>query len=165
MKKLIRSSLPAFFLAAALALPGAANAGETFYILVNSTNDAKAEGDAGLALMRRLYLKQQMAWPDGEPSLFFARTDGSQEEMAFRAVVLSMSNSELSAHWIRMKQMRGLAPPRAVDSTRILIRQLQSRPEAIGVVSEADYLKHAKSNPGVKTIGAFMSGKAERAAR
>ncbi len=53
--------------------------------------------------------------------------------------------------------MRGLTPPRAVNSTRILLRQMQLRRDAVGIISEHDYLKHAKDSPRIKVLAMFYA--------
>ena len=135
----------------------AENIDEKFYVVVNEECDVDLEDKNVFHLLRRLYLKQQTFWPSGETSVFFARNEVSAEEKAFRKVVLHMTDAQLDDHWVKMKQMRGLTPPRAVNSTRILLRQMQLRRDAVGVISEHDYLKHAKDSPRIKVLAMFYA--------
>ena len=127
-----------------------------FYVLVNGANNSAMDEKNVHVLLRRIYLKQQTAWSSGKKSYFFARKDANSAELAFRKIVLGMSDSELDKYWLRMKQVRGLTPPRAVGSTRILLRQLQIRGGAVGVVSEEDYHKYVENNPHVQVLTTFM---------
>lgn len=129
---------------------------EQFYVLVNAENDVVLDDENAHVLLRRIYLKQLTAWPSGKKSYFFARKDETDTEGAFRKIILKMSDAQLNDHWLKMKQIRGSTPPRAVGSTRILLRQLEIRSGAVGVVSAEDFNKHAKDNPKIKILTTFV---------
>lgn len=139
-----------------LGAPVSASAQSKFYALVNTKNDISLTENEIPILLKRLYLKKSTEFPGGKKALFFARRKDSLEEIAFRKTILKLKQSQLEDHWLRMKQTRGLTPPRGIGSTRILLRQLKSRPEAIGVLSEQDYRKHAKELSDVKILLTFM---------
>ena len=124
---------------APLLLCGSAAAAEDFLVVVNRENDAVTRESDVPALLRRIYLKEVTAWPGGEPAIFFGRPADSAEEQAFRMKILQMSDDALEEHWTRLKQIRGETPPRAISSTRILIRQLDAKSNAVGVISRSDY--------------------------
>ena len=114
-------------------------AAEEFLIVVNKDNDIlKRESDVE-ELLRRIYLKEVTSWPGGERAVFFGRPSDSPEEQAFRMKILNMSDDGLEEHWTRLKQIRGETPPRAISSTRILLRQIDSKKYAVGVVSKRDF--------------------------
>ncbi len=136
--------------------PVSASAKFKFYVLVNTENDISLAENETLILLNRLYLKKSTEFPGGKKALFFARRKDSLEEIAFRKTILKLKQSQLEDHWLKMKQTRGLTPPRGIGSTRILLRQLKSRPEAIGVLSEKDYRKHAQDLSDVKILLTFM---------
>lgn len=155
MKYSLYSLLLAFFFAVMPVQSAELRAEEKYHVLVHKASESRLGDREVLLFLKRIYLKQQTTWPDGSKVYFFARRQGSDEETAFRDVILSMNDAQLDDYWVKMKQKRGLTPPRAVSSSRILLRQLQMRANAIGVISGADFNKHAQNNPDVEILFTF----------
>ncbi len=150
MKRLSLFFLPLLLLVFPYEPPAFADLETTYFVIVNEKNTTDLNIDEKSILLRRLYLKEQTWWPKGGKSLFFARNENSMEEQVFRKIILLISDRQLDDHWIRMKQTRGVTPPRSVNSTRILLRQIKSRPDAVGVISKSDYLKFVKDDPQIR---------------
>lgn len=119
----------------------AAHAAERVFVIINAQNDSLDRNEDVKAILRRIYLKEITSWPSGDRAIFFGRPADSEEEQAFRAAILGMSDDALEEHWTRMKQIRGETPPRAISSTRILLRQIESKKNAVGVISDEDFSK------------------------
>ncbi|MDQ7018011.1 MAG: hypothetical protein Q9M33_02495 [Robiginitomaculum sp.] len=119
---------------------------QTFAVIVNAENNFTGDENTKRTQIKRLYLKEQTAWPGGVESIPFGREAGSPEQVAFEKSVLAMSNSEIESHWLKLKQIRGETPPRGIGSVRILARQVGKKPGAFGVVlaSEAATIDGAK---------------------
>ena len=109
---------------------------ETFYLLVNVKNNFNGDEMAIKSVIKRLYLKQQTKWPNELDARPFSRTEDDPSQRVFVASVLEMSDAELNAHWLKLKQTQGGTPPRAVGSTRILLRTLGKNEGAFGIASE-----------------------------
>ncbi len=111
---------------------------DDFAVVVNAGNTYSAD-DAGLKTqIKRLYLKESSSWPSGDEALPFGRADDSPEQLAFMKNVLGMSANELEGHWLKLKQISGETPPRAIGSGRILARQIGKNPGAFGIFPLAD---------------------------
>jgi hypothetical protein len=130
--------LPAFVSTNALA--------QTYAVVVNAENDFTGDDAKKKTQIKRLYLKEQTAWPGGPDAIPFGRDEGSAEQTAFMQSVLGMSSSEIEGHWLKLKQIRGETPPRSIGSARILARQIGKNPGAFGVVlaSEAGAIAGGK---------------------
>lgn len=135
LRALVGLALPLSLASAAAAF---AASSDTYAIVVNVENAISGPRARTIETVRRLYLKEQRDWPDGSVAIGFARPAESDEEKAFRDLILHMDDSRLESHWLRMKQTQGVAPPRAVGSTTILLRQLRARPNAFGVVRSSE---------------------------
>ncbi|PHS27610.1 MAG: hypothetical protein COA85_05085 [Robiginitomaculum sp.] len=119
---------------------------QTFAVVVNAANGFTGDENTKRTQIKRLYLKEQTAWPGGSEAIPFGREAGSAEQMAFEKSVLSMSSAEIEGHWLKLKQIRGETPPRGIGSVRILARQVGKKPGAFGVIlaSEAATIEGAK---------------------
>ncbi len=119
---------------------------QTFAVVVNAENSFTGDDQTKRTQIKRLYLKEQTAWPGGVESIPFGREAGSVEQMAFEKSVLAMSSAEIEGHWLKLKQIRGETPPRGIGSVRILARQVSKKPGAFGVmlVSEAATIEGAR---------------------
>ncbi|MGF1545185.1 MAG: hypothetical protein ACFB00_11910 [Parvularculaceae bacterium] len=149
--------LLAWVLVAAFApsdLSGAADpaGGDGVVVLVNAHNEISLDEDETKRLLRRLYLKERSSWPDGERAVFFARASADVAERRFRREILDMTDASLDDHWIRQKQTRGETPPRAVRSTRILMRQIERRPNAVGVVTKSEFDELSGTHENVRIL-------------
>ncbi len=121
-------------LTGAIALFSFSAAAETYAVVVNVENSFDGDDAAKKQQVKRLYLKEQSAWPGGIAAVPFGRADGSAEQIAFAQAVLQMSPSDIEGHWLNLKQVRGETPPRGIGSARILSRQIGKTPGAFGVV-------------------------------
>ncbi|MGF1461800.1 MAG: hypothetical protein ACFB2Z_01270 [Maricaulaceae bacterium] len=148
---MIRSVLRALGTAAAILLGAGLAHAQSFALVVSAENAYDADPDTAKAQVRRLYLKDQSAWPGGEDAAPFARSDDSPEQQAFLASVLGLNPTELAAHWARLKQINGETPPRAVASARLLVRQIARNPGAFAVLA-ADEATEAE---GVRVLFTF----------
>jgi hypothetical protein len=130
----------------ALALSAGGAWAETYAIIVNAENQFSGDDDAKRTQIKRLYLKEQTAWPGGIESIPFGREADSPEQTAFEKAVLAMSSGEIEGHWLKLKQIRGETPPRGIGSARILARQIGKNTGGFGVVlaSEAGGIEGAK---------------------
>jgi len=50
-----------------------------------------------------------------------------------------MSGAQIEDHWMRMKQTRGETPPRSVKSSRIVLRQIQLKENAVTVIAKSEF--------------------------
>ncbi|MEL7486299.1 MAG: hypothetical protein AAGJ87_03665 [Pseudomonadota bacterium] len=119
--------------------PSTLSARDGAVVLVNRENAVSVDEQEARRLLRRLYLKERTSWPSGERVVFFARSPDNIAEQLFRETVLDMRTGALDDYWLRLKQTRGETPPRAVGSTRILLRQIDAKANAVGVVSLSEY--------------------------
>ncbi len=111
---------------------------ENFAIVVNAENGFSGDQGTLQTQIKRLYLKEQSAWPGGIESIPFGREEASPEQMAFEQFILGMSSAEIQGHWLKLKQIRGETPPRGIGSARILARQIGKNPGAFGVVLSSE---------------------------
>ena len=137
-----------------LATPASA---ETFALIVNADKDYTDERAQMIAQIRRLYLKEQRDWPGGADAIAFARPENTPEDSAFRRVILELKDAELEAYWLRLKQTQGETPPRAIGSSRIVLRQVSRRQGAFSIVT----LDDLGAAPGVKVLFKFEGGEHE----
>jgi len=151
MRTLVKAGLTGLAGLVLLAAAAPLSAAQTFAVIVSEENAYAGEGAAAVQQLRRLYLREQTSWPGGQDAVAFAREPGSPEQTAFLATVVGMTQAEETAHWLRMKQIRGEAEPRAVGSARILARQVARNPGAFAVV----LYEEAASMEGVRVIHAF----------
>ena len=113
-----------------------------------SEDDAKMEG-----FIKSAYLAQSTSWPSGAKIEAYARKGGSDEMKAFQEKILGMSDSEVSRHWIKMKNSKGIAPPRALGSARLAVKYVAKNKGAFVVLAESDAPKDDSS--GVKVLFKF----------
>ncbi len=110
-----------------------------YVLLINANNTyAEANEEAAKAQIKRLYTKAQNNWPDSTVAAPFSRPSDNDAYAAFLENVLSMTQGELDAHWLRLKQTQGETPPREVGSVRILGRAVSKEPGAFGFASKED---------------------------
>jgi hypothetical protein len=126
---------------------------QTFAVVINAENDFTGDDHTKRTQIKRLYLKEQTAWPGGVASIPFAREAGSVEQMAFEKSVLAMSSAEIESHWLKLKQIRGETPPRGIGSVRILARQVGKKPGAFGVMLASE----AATTDGAKVLFEFTA--------
>ena len=145
MKQILRFSFVTVLSAFLLSAPAYA---QNFAIVVNAENTSEAD----ISAIKSLYLKQRTSWPDGLSADPFARSADSAEQAAFLSEVLGMSQADLDQYWLSEKSKTGLAGPRAVGSSSILMRQIKRKKGAFGVVTSGEV---ASLPEGVKVLLKF----------
>ncbi len=142
-------------LQATLAEPAQHRASDPFLVIVNTENQFESDEDTMKTVLSRLFLSDQKNWPDGSEAIIFARPPGSAEQLAFQEFVLEKSAIELSEHWLRLKQTQGETPPRAISSSRILLRQINMKPDAVSVISREDFDAYVHAFDHVQILYSF----------
>lgn len=112
-----------------------------FFVVVNANNPFSAEQAVMRAQIKRLYLKQQHAWPNEDKGIPFDRPADNSAHTAFTREILSMTEVELTSHWLRMKQTSGETPPETVSSVRSLLRQIARNEGAFSVIQDGEARK------------------------
>lgn len=125
--------------AALAALPDAAKG--TYLVLVNANNRYSGDYADMIATIRRLYLKQQSAWPDLPGSVPLARYPDSDAHKAFRQIILDMSKAELEAHWQRLEAGSAQRRPTVVVGAKRVLRQVARKKGAFSVIRETEARK------------------------
>lgn len=125
---------------------------QSFSVIVNASNDYSASEEEMKHLIKRLFLKQENDWPNGEYAQVFSRDAKSPELSQFTDSILAMNSAQVARHWLSLKQKTGETPPRSISSTRMLLRTLERYPGAVGLVDE----ETAKDLPGsVKVLFSY----------
>ena len=109
-----------------------------FAVVVAAANSWQGDEKQARALVKRLFLKQQLDWPSGKAARVYARPADSPEMQAFVKRVLDMSPAELARHWLQMKNREGATPPREVASVRMLVKHFDKQPDAIAIMTVAE---------------------------
>ena len=109
-----------------------------FAVVVAAANPWQGDATQARALVKRLFLKQQLDWPSGKEARVYARPAGSDAMQAFVKRVLDMSPAELARHWLQMKNREGATPPREVASVRLLGKHFDKQPDAIAIMTVAE---------------------------
>ena len=126
---------PGAFFADVLAKVEPADFVGTYLVLVNANNRYNAVDADMVAMVRRLYLRDETAWPDSFNIDPFGRLGGSDAQRAFRALVLGMTHDEEGAHWRRLNAASGEAPPKVFFQPRDLVRAIAKHKGGLGVVA------------------------------
>ncbi len=111
---------------------------EDFMVVVNADNPFSGDEGAVKAQLKRLFLKDQRDWPGGISAIPFGRDPEDPAQKAFATEILGMSESELDAHWLKLKQTAGETPPKSIGSARILVRQIAKNPGAFGLIAKSE---------------------------
>lgn len=122
-----------------------------YAVLVHKSNSYSADDATMKGFVKSLFLGQTSQWPDGTTAEPYARKDGSTEMQEFQNQVLGMSDAELSRHWIKMKNSKGITPPRALGSGRLAAKYVAKDAGAFVVVATSD----VPSSGDVKTLFTF----------
>lgn len=116
--------------------------GEPRYLIVINANNRFSDDEKIMkAQIKRLYLKQQRAWPNEFKSLPFGRPADNAAYDAFITHVLGMTETQLNSHWLRLKQTTGETPPEAVSSPRSLLRQIARNKGAFSIIRDDEARK------------------------
>ena len=121
-----------------------------YAVVVNAKNTCPIRGEKARSTIKKLFLKQTSKWPSGAAAKPYGRKAGKEID-AFAKHVLGMGNAELARHWLKMKNMNGTTPPKAVSSDRMLLKYVAKYEGAFGIVTAAA----AKSAKGVKILYEF----------
>lgn len=113
-------------------------AGQTNYVVAGHP-DLKLSSEPEFARNQicRIYLKEQNSWSDTVPARPYGRKPNSPAQRAFEKQVLRMGGAELARHWLRIKSTRGMSPPKAVRSERLMVSYLKRYKGAIGILPKA----------------------------
>lgn len=122
-----------------------------FAVVVHTDNKLTETGDAAKTLLKKLFLKELTRWPDGGEAKAYARTPDAECQIAFRKVVLEMSEAELARHWLKQKSMNGSTPPKEVEADRLVLKYVAKNANAFGIVT----LESAKPATGIKVVFEF----------
>ncbi len=113
--------------------------GGKFVVVINAKNPIKGQGKSVgelRQLVKRLYLKERSTWPNGSAEAKpFSRPSDAEEQAVLIKHVLQMSEAELAAHWMSLKQKNGTTPPRKVKSERMLMKFIGKFDGGFGVAS------------------------------
>jgi hypothetical protein len=135
----IASLLLAWSVAPASAAPGKV-------ALAIVTQKASALNDLTTRELKRLYLGEQVATPDGKKIVPLNQAAKSPDRVAFEQIVLGMSPDEVSRFWIDRKIRGQPGPPKSVPSVDLLRRVIASLPGTVV------YLKTTELNADLKVI-------------
>ncbi|MCR9243563.1 MAG: hypothetical protein NXI31_00920 [bacterium] len=102
--------------------------------MINTKNPFGKTGAAARTTIKQLFLKGKSQWPNGKVAKPYARRATSSEQAAFQKSLLGMKDSELARHWLRIKNLNGQTPPKAVGSDRLLLKFVARHEGAFGVV-------------------------------
>ncbi len=106
-----------------------------FAVVVNAKNGTSGSQEEIRREVKRTFMKQQSSWTGNIDAFPLDRDPSNAAHQAFLKNVLQMSEQELDAHWLSMKQQQGQTPPRVVGSTRILLRLIGKKEGGMGVVN------------------------------
>jgi len=115
---------------------------EDYFVIANTSDSTFSIPTEAKLRIKQLYLKESKNWKASLTAKPFARPSDSPVQIAFEKTILGMSRNEINAHWLRLKQIRGETPPRAIGSTTILIRQLERKPGAFAVIRQDEYAQN-----------------------
>ena len=124
---------------------------ESYAVIVNTKNKCIRKGVAAKATVKKLFLKQMTKWPNGTAARPYGRKAGGSEQSAFVKSVLGMGDAELARHWLKMKNMNGITPPKGVSSDRMVLKYIEKHGGAFGIVRVSE----AKKSKGVKILYEF----------
>ena len=102
-----------------------------FVVIVNTANPTRS---LSLVELRRIFMKQNRMWPNGESIVPVDWDATSPLRQTFSERVLARSVREMADYWVQQSVTQGLAPPSTQRSTRALLRFVASVAGAIGYV-------------------------------
>ncbi|MBL1277762.1 MAG: hypothetical protein COB30_016905 [Ectothiorhodospiraceae bacterium] len=110
----------------------------SYAVIINADNTFSGDKQSAINTVKRLYLKIQSSWPSGSKVKLLARKDSSSIQKAFIKSILGMTDAELAAHWISVKQKTGETPPRSVRSGRIVIKLVEKNSGGVSFIESKD---------------------------
>ena len=96
--------------------------------------------------LKRLYLGEHVAGPDGQKLVPLNQAARSPDRVGFERVVLGMSEDEASRFWIDRKIRGQPGPPKAVPSPELLRRAVAS------LAGTITYLRASDVGPDLKIV-------------
>lgn len=111
---------------------------DSYLVIVNANNSFSADEKETKNTIKRMYLKEMSSWPGGGKTKAVARGEDSKEHQAFMKNILGMSNANIAGHWMSLKQKTGETPPRAIKSTKSVVKLVSKKTGAFSYISEAD---------------------------
>lgn len=139
------------FCAALVVLAGssAASPGTGDYaVVVNAANTYKADTGAMKQVIKQLYLKERTDWPNKVPAKPFGRPLGSPEHRTLVYQIMGMTDSQLAAYWLSLKQRSGETAPSEIDSDVMVLKLVARYPGAFAIVKK----DAAQSEPGIAIL-------------
>jgi hypothetical protein len=125
---------------------------QTYHIVTTDVVEVGENSEQVRNQIAQLYLKERSSWSNNVPAVPFSRKASDPENSVFEKYILMKNAGEVTAHWARLKQLRGETPPKEVRSIRTLYRLLLKYDGGFGIVEEADLLKMP---PELKSIYSF----------
>lgn len=119
-----------------------------YAVIVHADNPIKGSDEYLKNQARLFFLKQKTEWPDGKLAAPSTLPDDNEGFNVFRENVLGMSEDELNRHWIRLRQLSGVVPPREFRSNSMTIRHVARSPGAMGIAESL----FVKNNPKVRVL-------------
>lgn len=102
-----------------------ANDVDEYAVIINGDNPYSGSETQMRNEVRLLFLREKFRWGNQLLSMPLSPNQNSPAFQAFRAEVLDMSESQLQAHWNRIKHINGHTAPREVNSERLILRLIQ----------------------------------------
>lgn len=121
---------------------------EDLAVIVNAKNPI---GNLNPAEIRKYFMKEQQAWPNGEKIRSVDRNGNSAERRAFLEKVLKLSADEMEQYWISIRYQKGIAVPPKLNTDHEVVEYVGAYEGAIGFVNSKNIGAGQKSE--IKVIG------------
>jgi ABC-type phosphate transport system substrate-binding protein len=137
----IVESIPdrALFLAAALLLAGAAQAGD-FVVIVNKANTASIDK----AMLAKIYTGEMKSWSDGTPVAAYDLPEDNAQRANFSTEVVGKPVASLKAFWAQLIFSGKALPPKSAPSDDEMKKMVAANKGGVG------YIKPASVDDSVK---------------
>ncbi|PCI45632.1 MAG: hypothetical protein COB49_09810 [Alphaproteobacteria bacterium] len=109
-----------------------------FAVIVNAANSMAGSEDEMRRQVKRIFMKQQSAWPGNVAAFPLDRSPTDAAHQAFLKNILGKTTQEMASHWLQVKQQQGTTPPRVVGASRILLRLVGKKEGGMGIVNVDD---------------------------
>ncbi len=110
-----------------------------YCVVANPAISAKfADEESARQEVRQLFLRNASEWSSKQEAKPFSPSGGEPMHAAFLTGVLQMSEAELARHWITMKNKHGIAPPKEVSSSKMMLKYVGRFEGGFGVVAKED---------------------------
>lgn len=105
---------------------------EELLVIVNAKNQV---GTLGPAEIRKYFLKEHLAWGNGEKVRSVDRKGMTPEKKAFLEKLIKMTDTELEQFWVSKRYEKGVPIPPKLGSDQEVIEYVVSYDGAIGYVN------------------------------